>query len=164
MADRTSLIEAELTIAPPRIARTTRDGLRQLVLSLAPLGAAVAAAIWMFHARAHPGWVEELFFWFALAAGLVLLRLIALWLNRIDLVERGLAVAGVVVHKQPGRNGDASYYAWYSVGRRHWGVGWRGDEQDAEVGDAVTVLHGAHRPAHAIVYRWAGYSARKPRI
>ena len=154
------MIEAELHERPLRDARVTREGLRTLLLSFAPIGAALLAVAWLYFSQDQPWWVDGLCVLFGLTACAILARLIVLWLNRRALVKRGVPVAAVVVWKEQSENGQARYYAWYTAESRQWGLGWTAAETDAEVGDAVTVLHRAGKPGEAVVYRWAGYSAR----
>ena len=153
------LIERELRGPAPRPVRSTAPGRRTLLLSLAPPASlAILAALYAF--AAPSGWQAAAFGGCALLASGPLLRLVLLWRSRARLVAQGVAVTAAVVEKETLSPAVTQYYAWYRASGKHWGVGWLGDSTDAEIGDAVTVLHAAQNPAEAVVYRACGYTAR----
>lgn len=162
MAGRFSLIESELQLTVPRPVRLTPAGRRKLILSIAPVGAVLASGSLLFFSMTQPRWLEGLFTLFFLAGVGLLFRMISLWRARVDLVAEGIPVRATVVLKEPARGGAARYYCWYEVAKRQWGLGWRGEWPDAEIGDTVTVLYSPEEPGQAVVYRWAGCVVASP--
>ena len=155
---RFTLIEDELRHAH-RVARATHAGVRTMALSLALPVLVLLAAAALFHAGSRARDLDALLCGVGVVWLLVLLRIGWLWLARLWLVRTGRPAHAVVVYKEPLGDGAARFYAWYTAGRAQWGVGWTSAAEDAEIGDAVTVLHAADDPARSVAYRWAGFTA-----
>lgn len=150
------LIEPELREPAPRPTSMTSAGVRTFALSTAPVAAALALAALLFFSRQQPVWLAALFVVFFLCGAAILYRVVLLWLARVQLVREGLPVSATVVEKEESRRGAARYYCWYQADSKQWGLGWTGDRDDAEIGDAVTVLYSPEDPSRALAYRWAG--------
>lgn len=156
MTDASSWIEPELRGGPPRPVRLTEAGGRRLLLSTVPLATLLAVVTQVFLSRQRPRWMEAAFALLFLVSVGAIYRVVALWRARVSLVEEGVATQAEVTAKERARGGGAHYYCWYETGGRRHALGWAGEWDDAEIGDAVTVLYSAEEPSQAVAYRWAG--------
>jgi hypothetical protein len=150
------LIEPELRKAPPRPLRWTSEGRRLMLLSLAPAVVVLAIGAALYARDPQPEWKAALFTAFLLFGLAIPLRVALLWRARARLITRGVPVAAAVIAKEGGLNGSTRYFGWYRANGSEWGVGWLGGPEDAEIGDAITVLYSAANPAEAVVYRASG--------
>ena len=160
-ASLSTWIDPELRQAPPRAVFLKGEGVRTFFAWTAPVALLLAVAAALFFSQPQPLWVTALFAVFVITGVAVLWRLVALWSARASLVRSGIAAGAIVICKEPARLGAAHYYAWYEAAGRQWGIGWAGGRNDADVGDAISVLHSPDRPGEAVVYRWSGCAAKR---
>jgi hypothetical protein len=154
-----ALFEPELRTLPPRALRPTSAGVAEVVATLGPIALGLGATSWLLLARP---WTLGLGVGLCVlsALGLYLLaRILKEWRVRIELIQAGAPVAGVVIEKRRLVAGLRRYRVWYTVDSKQWSVSAIASDSMAEIGDAATVLIRPQQPQHSVIYRASRWTA-----